>query len=97
RPPAGAVRARHAGRRMDGTRDPPVGRVGSRQRMDEARQAVTLRTRLFALVSAVVATTVALTTWTVSASARRAFEALDAQRTAALIAQFRGEFARQSD
>jgi len=58
---------------------------------------VTLRTRLFALVSAVVATTVILTTWTVSSGARRAFEALDAQRTAALIVQFRREFARQSD
>jgi len=58
---------------------------------------VTLRARLFALVSAVVATVVALTTWTVSVSARRAFEALDAQRTAALIAECRHEFARQGD
>ena len=31
---------------------------------------MTLRTRLFALVSAVVATTVILTTWTVSSGAR---------------------------
>ena len=58
---------------------------------------MTLRARLFALVSAVVTTIVVLTTWTVSASARRAFEALDAQRTAALIAECRREFARQGD
>ena len=53
---------------------------------------MTLRTRLFALVSAAVAVAVVLATWTVSASARRAFAALDSQRTAALVAQFRREF-----
>jgi signal transduction histidine kinase len=58
---------------------------------------MTLRNRLFALVAAVVATTVALVTWTVSASARRAFEALDEQRTAALVAEFRREFAREGE
>ncbi len=58
---------------------------------------MTLRTRLFLLVSAVVAAMVALTTWAVSSSARRSFEALDAQRTSALIAQFRLEFVHQSD
>jgi two-component system nitrogen regulation sensor histidine kinase NtrY len=56
-----------------------------------------LRTRLFASVAAVVATTVALVTWSVSASARRAFETLDAGRTAALTAQFRREFTREGD
>jgi two-component system nitrogen regulation sensor histidine kinase NtrY len=65
--------------------------------VDEDSQAVTLRARLFALVSALVFAVVVLTTWTVSVSARRAFEALDAQRTAALIAECRREFARQSD
>lgn len=54
---------------------------------------MTLRTRLFALVSAAVAVAVVLAAWTVSSSARRAFAALDAQRTAALVAQFRREFA----
>lgn len=58
---------------------------------------MTLRTRLFALVGATVAVTVILVTWTVSSSARRAFAALDAQRTAALIAQFRREFASQGE
>jgi signal transduction histidine kinase len=52
---------------------------------------MTLRTRLFALVSAVVAVTVVLATWSVSASARRAFAAIDSQRTAALVAEFRRE------
>jgi signal transduction histidine kinase len=58
---------------------------------------MTLRTRLFALVSAAVAVTVILVTWAVSASARRAFAALDAQRTAALLAQFRREFSSQAE
>ena len=56
-----------------------------------------LRTRLFVSVGAVVALTVALVTWTVSVSARRAFEALDADRTSALMAQFRREFAREGE
>jgi two-component system nitrogen regulation sensor histidine kinase NtrY len=58
---------------------------------------MTLRTRLFALVSAAVAFTVVLVTWTVSSSARQSFAALDAQRTAALVAQFRREFANQGE
>lgn len=58
---------------------------------------MTLRTRLFALVSAAVAIAVVLATWTVSANARRAFAALDAQRTSALVAQFRREFAITAD
>jgi two-component system nitrogen regulation sensor histidine kinase NtrY len=53
---------------------------------------MTLRTRLFVLVGTAVAVTVILVTWTVSASARRAFAAVDAQRAAALVAQFRREF-----
>jgi signal transduction histidine kinase len=58
---------------------------------------VTLRTRLFALVGVVVAVAVTLATLTISAGARRSFEAMDRQRTGALIAQFRGEFAQQAD
>jgi two-component system nitrogen regulation sensor histidine kinase NtrY len=58
---------------------------------------VTLRARLFALVGLVVTISVALVTVTISAAARRSFEALDRQRTAALIAQFRREFALQGD
>jgi len=58
---------------------------------------VTLRARLFLLVGGVVALAVALTTITISAAARRSFEAMDRQRTAAAIAQFRREFAQQGD
>src|SRR5438045_3006848 len=48
---------------------------------------MSLRNRLFALVSGIVALAVVLVTWTVSSSARRAFATLDAQRTSAVVAQ----------
>jgi signal transduction histidine kinase len=56
-----------------------------------------LRYRLFGLVSAVVAVTVSLVTWTISSRARRSFEAVDAERRAALTAQFRREFDREGE
>lgn len=56
---------------------------------------MSLRNRLFLLVSAVVLVTVVLVTLTVSASARQSFATLDAERTAALVEQFRREFADQ--
>lgn len=56
-----------------------------------------LRTRLLLLVSATIAFAVVLTTWTVSRHARSAFETLDLQRTRALVAEFRREFAREGD
>jgi len=58
---------------------------------------MTLRMRLFAVVGGVVAAVVALVTITISAGARRSFEALDRERTAALVAQFRREFTQQAD
>ncbi|HMF94645.1 MAG TPA: HAMP domain-containing sensor histidine kinase [Vicinamibacterales bacterium] len=58
---------------------------------------MTLRARLFALVGLVVAVSVTLVTITISAAARRSFEALDRQRTGALIAQFRREFSLEGD
>jgi len=58
---------------------------------------MTLRTRLFALVGAVVALTVLLVTSTVAASARRAFAAVDGQRTAVLVSQIRREFAAEGE
>src|SRR5204862_5708805 len=58
---------------------------------------MSLRTRLLLLISAVVAIVVALVTGTVSSSARRAFASLDAQRTAALVAQFHREFEAEGD
>jgi signal transduction histidine kinase len=62
-----------------------------------AGKTVTLRARLFLLVGGVVAVAVALTTITISAAARRSFEALDRQRTATLIADFRREFDQQAE
>ena len=58
---------------------------------------MSLRNRLFALVSGVVVLTVVLVTWTVSSSARQSFATVDAQRSAALVAQFRREFANQGE
>ncbi len=56
-----------------------------------------LRTRLLWLVSSTIAVTVALTTWSVSRSARAAFVTQEAQRTRSLVAQFRHEFARSGE
>lgn len=56
---------------------------------------MTLRSRLFALVSAAVVVAVVLVTLTVSASARRAFAEVEAQRTGALVTQFRRDFASE--
>ena len=58
---------------------------------------MSLRNRLLALVSGVVVLTVVLVTWTVSSSARQSFATVDAQRTAALVGQFRREFANQGE
>ena len=58
---------------------------------------MTLRTRLFALVSAAVTSAVVLVTWAVSDGARRAFALFDAQRTSALVAQFRREFENEGE
>jgi two-component system nitrogen regulation sensor histidine kinase NtrY len=58
---------------------------------------MTLRLRLFLLVSATVGLTVVLVTTTVSGSARRSFATLDRQRTAAMVAQFRREFASEGE
>jgi two-component system nitrogen regulation sensor histidine kinase NtrY len=53
---------------------------------------MTLRGRLFVLVSAAVFVAVLLVAVTVTASARRSFAEMDEQRTAALVAQFRRDF-----
>ena len=58
---------------------------------------MTLRNRLFALVSAAVMLAVVLVTLTVTASARQSFAEVDAQRTAALVTQFRRDFASEGD
>jgi signal transduction histidine kinase len=58
---------------------------------------MTLRARLFLLVGATVGLTVVLVTIIVSSSARRSFATLDAQRTEAMVAQFRREFASEGE
>jgi signal transduction histidine kinase len=56
---------------------------------------MTLRSRLFALVGAAVVVAVVLVTLTVTDGARRAFAAVDAQRNAAVVAQFRRDLANE--
>ncbi len=56
---------------------------------------VTFRAKLLAAFVLAVVLSVGLVAWTVSSSTRRAFEQLDSQRTAALVAQFQREFARR--
>ncbi len=56
---------------------------------------MTFRTRLLIAFTLMVVFAVAVVAWVVSATTRRAFEQLDAQRTQALVAQFQQEFARR--
>ncbi|HYK92342.1 MAG TPA: ATP-binding protein [Acidobacteriota bacterium] len=56
-----------------------------------------LRFRLLILTSLVVGVTVALVTWIAAATTRRTFEALDDQRAAASVGQFRREFQRRGE
>jgi len=54
-----------------------------------------LRQRMLLLFSAVVVVAVLCVSWIVSVRARKAFEEVDQQRTAALVTQFRADFDRQ--
>jgi two-component system nitrogen regulation sensor histidine kinase NtrY len=54
-----------------------------------------LRQRMLLLFSAVVVVAVLCVSWIVSIRARKAFEEVDQQRTAALVTQFRADFDRQ--
>ena len=56
---------------------------------------MSFRAKLLALFSAAVAASVALAAIAISITARRAFERLDEDRVAALVAQFRREFERR--
>ena len=58
---------------------------------------MSFRARLLLSFSAAVILTAGLVTLIVSSATRRAFEERDNQRTAALVAQFRREFARRGD
>jgi signal transduction histidine kinase len=58
---------------------------------------VSYRSKLLAVFTLTVVAAVVLVAWTVSQSMRTALERLDAQRTQALVAQFRREFARRGE
>ena len=55
---------------------------------------MSLRQRLLAMFSLTVMLAVAAVTWTVSLRVRDAYDAQEQQRTAALVVEFRREFAR---
>ena len=55
------------------------------------------RAKLLAFFTLTIVTGVTLVAWGVAAYTRRAFEQLDRQRTEALVAQFRREFAQRGD
>jgi len=58
---------------------------------------VTFRARLLLVFTVTIAVTVAMVVWIVSISTERAFERLDNERTAALVKQFRKEFAQRGE
>ena len=58
---------------------------------------MSFRTRLLAFFVLVITAAVASVAWGVSVYTRRAFEEFDRQRTDALVAQFRREYAQRGD
>jgi two-component system nitrogen regulation sensor histidine kinase NtrY len=58
---------------------------------------MSFRFKLLVIFALTVAAAVGLVAWGVSTTTRRAFERLDEQRTAALVAQFQREFAARGD
>ena len=58
---------------------------------------MSFRARLLILISLAVCLTAGLVTWIAVARMRSAYESLDSQRTAALVAQFRNEFQRRGE
>ncbi len=58
---------------------------------------MSFRTKLLALFTLTMVTAVTLVAWGVSAYTRRAFELFDRQRTDALVAQFRREYAQRGE
>lgn len=58
---------------------------------------MSFRRRLLVVLALTVFFTVGAVSWVVSVRTRRAFERADAERTEALVAQFRSEFARRGD
>jgi signal transduction histidine kinase len=74
-----------------------MGRLESREHVAEGGRAMTLRTRLFLLVAAIVGVTTLAVTLTISSAASRAFAASDARRTTQLVADIHREFARRGE
>ncbi len=58
---------------------------------------MSFRRRLLAVLALTVFLTVGAVSWVISVRTRQAFERADAERTEALVAQFRTEFARRGD
>jgi two-component system nitrogen regulation sensor histidine kinase NtrY len=58
---------------------------------------MTLRQKLLLTIAGLVVLAVAAVAWTVSLRTRKALEAIEQQRSAALLAQVRGEFQHQGD
>jgi two-component system nitrogen regulation sensor histidine kinase NtrY len=58
---------------------------------------VSFRTKLVIVFTLTLVAAVALVSWVVSSSTRRAFEELDRQRSEALVAQFRREFTQRGE
>ncbi len=58
---------------------------------------MTFRTKLFLVFLITVLASVSVVAWGVTRYARNAFEEMDAQRTEALVAQFKKEFAQQGE
>jgi two-component system nitrogen regulation sensor histidine kinase NtrY len=65
--------------------------------LGRSEEAVTFRTRLLVIFAATVAAAVTAVVWTISSSTQREFEQAEAQRTAALVQQFRREFAQRGE
>ena len=56
---------------------------------------MSFRTKLLAFFTLTIVAAVTLVAWGVTSYTRRAFEQLDRQRTDALVAQFRREYAQR--
>lgn len=67
------------------------------RRLAGCGQPVSFRTKLLGVLTLAVVLAVGVVSWLVSSALRRAFERLDDQRTEALVAQFRREFARRGE
>lgn len=65
--------------------------------LDRGKIAMSFRTKLLAFFTLTIVAAVTMVAWGVSAYTRRAFEQFDRQRTEALVAQFRREYAQRGE